>query len=94
MLDIRLIRQDAERVKQAMRDRQNEMDGVIDEIVDIDRQRRELSAKNDEMRAEQNKVTTVSYTHLDVYKRQPLQRSPPRLQQGGFRSSAFPVRRQ
>lgn len=57
MLDIKLIRTDAEKVKQAQRNRNKNMDDVIDEILSIDMKRRELSTKKDEMKAEQNKVS-------------------------------------
>lgn len=57
MLDIRLIRTDAEKVKQAMRDRNKNMDSTVDEILQIDRDRREISTQKDAMKAEQNKVS-------------------------------------
>ena len=54
MLDIKLIRENPEKVKQAMKTRNKDMDAVVDEILEIDKQRRALSAKNDELKAEQN----------------------------------------
>ncbi len=54
MLDIKLIRQEPDRVKAAMKNRNKDMDAVIDEILDIDRQRREISHATDEMKAAQN----------------------------------------
>ena len=54
MLDIRLIREDPDRVKRAMRTRNKDMDAVIDEIIAIDQKRRELSSKRDALKAEQN----------------------------------------
>ncbi len=57
MLDIKLIRTDAEKVKQAMRNRNKNMDEVIDSILEIDVKRREISTKTDAMKAEQNKVS-------------------------------------
>lgn len=57
MLNIKLIRTDAEMVKKAMRDRNKEMDETIDEILEIDRERREISTQKDAMKAEQNKVS-------------------------------------
>ena len=57
MLDIKLIRTDAEMVKKAMRDRNKNMDETIDEILEIDRERREISTQKDAMKAEQNKVS-------------------------------------
>ncbi|MBQ5970514.1 MAG: serine--tRNA ligase [Clostridia bacterium] len=54
MLDIRLIREDPDRVKRAMRTRNKDMDAVIDEIIAIDQKRRELASKRDSLKAEQN----------------------------------------
>ena len=54
MLDIRLIREDPDRVKAAMKTRNKEMDAVIDEIIAIDAKRRELASKRDALKAEQN----------------------------------------
>ena len=54
MLDIRLIREDPDRVKRAMKTRNKDMDAVVDEIMEIDRKRRELSGKRDALKAEQN----------------------------------------
>ena len=44
-------------VKKAMRDRNKNMDETIDEILEIDRERREISTQKDAMKAEQNKVS-------------------------------------
>lgn len=57
MLDIKLIRTDAARVKEAMRRRNKPMDETIDQILEIDRERREITTKTDEMKAEQNKAS-------------------------------------
>ena len=46
MLDIKLIRENPEKVKQAMKSRNKDMDAVVDEILEIDKQRRALGAKN------------------------------------------------
>ncbi len=54
MLDIRLIREDPDRVKAAMKTRNKDMDAVIDEIIAIDAKRRELASKRDALKAEQN----------------------------------------
>ena len=54
MLDIRLIREDPDRVKRAMKTRNKDMDAVIDEIIAIDAKRRELASKRDGLKAEQN----------------------------------------
>ena len=57
MLDIRLIREDPDRVKRAMKTRNKDMDAVVDEIIEIDRKRRELSGKRDALKAEQNNAS-------------------------------------
>ena len=54
MLDIKVIRENPEKVKAAMKTRNKDMDALVDEILDIAKQRRALSAKNDELKAEQN----------------------------------------
>lgn len=54
MLDIRVIKNDPERVKAAMRSRNADLDAVIDELLDIDAKRRELTGKTEAMKAEQN----------------------------------------
>lgn len=54
MLDIKVIRENPEKVKAAMKTRNKDMDALVDEISDIDKQRRVLSAKNDELKAQQN----------------------------------------
>ena len=54
MLDIRLIREDPDRVKAAMKTRNKDMDAVIDEIIGIDAKRRVLASKRDSLKAEQN----------------------------------------
>ena len=45
MLDIKVIRNDPERVKQAMKNRNADMDATIDDIMAIYGQRRELIAE-------------------------------------------------
>jgi seryl-tRNA synthetase len=57
MLDIKIIRQDPQRIKEAMRNRNKEMDGTVDEIVALDEKRRELISLVDERKARQNKVS-------------------------------------
>ena len=56
MLDIKVIRQDPERVKAAMKSRNKDMDKEIDEILEIDVERRAINAAVDNMKAEQNRV--------------------------------------
>lgn len=54
MLDIKLIRTEPEAVKAAIRKRELDLDAVVDQILDIDQERRGLSARIDTMKAEQN----------------------------------------
>ncbi|HAN43778.1 MAG TPA: serine--tRNA ligase [Ruminococcaceae bacterium] len=57
MLDIKLIRTNPDMVKQAMKNRNKNMDALIDEILAIDEKRRAINSKADEMKAEQNKAS-------------------------------------
>lgn len=54
MLDIKFIRSNPELVKAGMRKRNKDMDAMVDEILAIDAKRREISAKSEAMKAEQN----------------------------------------
>ena len=54
MLDIKRIRSDAALVKQALRNRNMNMDTAIDEILAIDESRRTVTTKMETMKAEQN----------------------------------------
>ena len=54
MLDIKLIRENPDFVKAAMKTRNKDMDALVDEILEIDAKRRELSAKRDALKSEQN----------------------------------------
>lgn len=54
MLDIKFIKNNAELVKQAMKNRQKPMDDVIDEIISLDKKRLKLISEVEAMRAEQN----------------------------------------
>ncbi len=56
MLDIKLIREDANAVKAALAKRNKDYNALIDEILDIDAKRREVSSRADTMRNEQNKA--------------------------------------
>lgn len=57
MLDIKLIRTNPDYVKQGMRKRGADFDAVIDEILEIDEKRREISSYADGLKAEQNKAS-------------------------------------
>ena len=54
MLDIKTIRNEPERVKMAMKNRNKDMDAEVDEILIIDARRREITARVENMKAEQN----------------------------------------
>ncbi|MBQ2899934.1 MAG: serine--tRNA ligase [Oscillospiraceae bacterium] len=57
MLDIKFVRENAELVKEACRRRFKPMDEVVDELVEIDAQRRKLNAKTDDLKAQQNRAS-------------------------------------
>ncbi len=54
MLDIKLVRNNPDMVKQAMRNRNKDMDAVIDRVIAIDSERRDITAKTEALKAEQN----------------------------------------
>ncbi len=54
MIDIKLVRSNPDYVKAAVRKREMDLDAVIDEILKIDAERRELSGKTDALKAQQN----------------------------------------
>ena len=57
MLDIKRIRENAEEVKAKLRTRNANYDTYVDEIIQIDTDRRKFSTETDALKAEQNKVT-------------------------------------
>ena len=57
MLDIKVIRENPEKVKAAMKTRNKDMDALVDEVLEIDKQRRELMIKNDALKQEQNQAS-------------------------------------
>lgn len=57
MLDIKVIRENPQRVKAEMKSRNCEMDAKIDELLKIDSDRREALAQMEAMKAEQNAVS-------------------------------------
>ncbi len=57
MVDIKLVRSNPEFVKAAVRKREMELDSVIDEILAIDAERRQLSGETDALKARQNAVS-------------------------------------
>ncbi len=54
MLDIKVVRAQPDKVKAAMKARNKDMDALIDQVLDIDVQRREITAKAESMKAQQN----------------------------------------
>ena len=54
MLDIKLIRQNPDQVKQAVNRRNGDYTAAIDELLKIDEQRRIISSEADKRKAEQN----------------------------------------
>ncbi len=57
MLDIKIIRENPQLVKDAMKKRNKDMDALVDEVLAIDSQRRELTVKNDQLKQEQNNAS-------------------------------------
>lgn len=57
MVDIKLVRSNPDFVKEAVRKREMELDSVIDEILAIDAERRQLSGETDALKAKQNAVS-------------------------------------
>ncbi len=59
MLDIKTVRQDPERVKQAVKNRCGNLDNEINELLEIDVQRREIISRVEELKAKQNAVSKM-----------------------------------
>ena len=57
MLDIKMVRNEPEAVKAAVKKRCLDLDSVVDEILSIDAERRALGAKTEALKAEQNAVS-------------------------------------
>ncbi|MBQ8062971.1 MAG: serine--tRNA ligase, partial [Clostridia bacterium] len=57
MLDIKVIRENPERVKAAVRSRNGNLDAQVDELLAIDAQRRELQQKTDSLKQQQNEAS-------------------------------------
>ncbi len=57
MLDIKVIRSNPDAVKQAMRNRNMNADQMLDEILEIDQQRRKITGETEAKKAEQNANT-------------------------------------
>ena len=59
MIDIKIVRQDPERVKQAVKNRNGNLDNEINELLEIDVQRREIITRVEELKAKQNAVSKM-----------------------------------
>ena len=59
MLDIKIVRQDPERVKQAVKNRNGNLDNEINELLEIDVQRREIITRVEELKAKQNAASKM-----------------------------------
>ena len=57
MLDIKVVREDPERVKAAVKSRNGNLDREIDEIIEIDAERRALMQKTDALKNQQNEAS-------------------------------------
>ena len=57
MLDIRIIREKPDKIKEGLATRNTNYDNYIDEILEIDAERRKISTETDKLKAEQNKVS-------------------------------------
>jgi seryl-tRNA synthetase len=59
MLDIKIIREDPEKVKKAMRSRNKNMDALVDEVLDIDKKRRVVMGNSDNLKQKQNEASKL-----------------------------------
>lgn len=57
MLDMKVIRQNPEQVKTACRNRNKDLDAVVDEILEIDAERRTITAEAETLKAKQNQAS-------------------------------------
>ena len=57
MLDMKIIRQNPEQVKQACRNRNKDLDAVVDGIIAIDAERRAITAEAEALKARQNQAS-------------------------------------
>lgn len=81
MLEIKLIRENPDKVKQAC-EKKNFRNGgqAVDEILDLDKQRRELQASIDTLRAKQNKLSKDSIDEAKKIKEQ-IKAGEPKLKE-------------
>ena len=66
MLDIKFIRQNPEKVKEACKNKQVTVD--VDRILELDKKRREETKRLEELRAEQNKISKQAPEKLEIEK--------------------------
>lgn len=57
MLDIRRVRENPEKIKEAVRSRNGDLDAEIDELIAIDQKRRELTQISDSLKQKQNEAS-------------------------------------
>ena len=57
MLDIKRIRENPEKVKEAVRSRNMNLDAEVDELIEIDKKRRELTQISDSLKQKQNEAS-------------------------------------
>ncbi len=57
MLDIKVIRENPERVKAAVKSRNGNLDAEVDELIAIDQERRKLQQENDSLKQQQNEAS-------------------------------------
>ncbi len=57
MLDIKVIRENPERVKAAVKSRNGNLDAEVDELIAIDAERRSLQQENDKLKQQQNEAS-------------------------------------
>ena len=56
MLDIKLIRENPDKIKAGLKAKEVDCDELIDRILELDEQRRTLLQQTEALKAEQNKV--------------------------------------
>ena len=57
MLDIKLIRENPDKVKAGMKAKEVDCDAIVDRILELDKQRRDLLGQTEALKAQQNKVS-------------------------------------
>ena len=57
MIDIKLIRENPDKIKAGMKAKEVDCDAIVDRILELDKQRRDLIGQTEALKARQNKVT-------------------------------------